>query len=80
MGRRRFHITRAWEQDGYRIADAEFFGDAPPEEGSSEALKLAETAARVGELATQIADRLKCALSTISGCPGFRVQLHMMEF
>ena len=65
VGRRRFHITRAWEQDGYRVADAEFFSDEAPEEGSTEAVQLAETSARVGELATQIADRLKCAINLL---------------
>ena len=59
VGRRRFRITRAWEQDGYRIAAPEFFSDMPPAEGSMEAQELPVLSARVAELAKQIADNIR---------------------
>ena len=45
-----------------RVADAEFFSDTPPEAGSEQAAQLPALAARVDELASQIVERLKCAL------------------
>ncbi|CAM6114139.1 unnamed protein product [Calypogeia fissa] len=45
-GRRRFNISRAWEQDGYRVAQVQWLKDVAPPEGSS---KYEQTMSLVSE-------------------------------
>ncbi|PRW58966.1 DNA excision repair ERCC-8-like isoform B [Chlorella sorokiniana] len=59
VGRRRFHPTETWEQDGYRVARPTFIADEPPAEGSEEAQRLQEAAAEVGQLADGLLERLR---------------------
>lgn len=50
-GRRRFHILRSWDQDGYRVAEVEWFQDLLPPEGSQEREDLRKMASEASELA-----------------------------
>ncbi|PKA53662.1 Peroxisome biogenesis factor 10 [Apostasia shenzhenica] len=50
-GRRRFHILRSWDQDGYRVAEVEWVQDALPPEGSEERENLQQMASEAAELA-----------------------------
>ncbi|KAF3323258.1 LON peptidase N-terminal domain and RING finger protein 1 [Carex littledalei] len=50
-GRRRFRILQSWDQDGYRIAQVEWFQDVAPPEGSTEKQELVELASTAAELA-----------------------------
>ena len=59
MGRRRFKIQRAFEQDGYRVAVPQWFKDTPPAEGSPEAAELPTLAKEVLELTAKITDSLR---------------------
>ena len=59
LGRRRFKIQRAFEQDGYRVAVPQWFKDAPPAEGSPEAAELPALAKEVLELTAKITDSLR---------------------
>ncbi|KAL5544548.1 hypothetical protein UlMin_008332 [Ulmus minor] len=40
--RRRFHIIRSWDQDGYRVAEIEWVNDNYPSEGTRERAELQE--------------------------------------
>jgi len=59
VGRRRFRIARTWDQDGYRMAQPEYFDDEPLEAGSEEAAKLAALARRTKELGTEFLAKLR---------------------
>jgi Lon protease-like protein len=59
MGRRRFKIQRAFEQDGYRVAVPQWLRDTPPAEGSPEAAELPALAKEVLELTAKITDSLR---------------------
>ena len=59
MGRRRFKIQRAFEQDGYRVAVPQWFKDTPPAEGSPEAAELPALAKEVLDLTAKITDSLR---------------------
>jgi Lon protease-like protein len=61
VGRRRFTIQESWEQDGYRVAAPQFFGDEPPQPGSTEAIELAALSTAVEARADAWVDRVKCA-------------------
>ncbi|KAH0467046.1 hypothetical protein IEQ34_004284 [Dendrobium chrysotoxum] len=50
-GRRRFHILRSWDQDGYRVAEVEWVQDVLPSEGSQEREDLHQMASEASELA-----------------------------
>ncbi|XP_072972489.1 uncharacterized protein [Typha angustifolia] len=50
-GRRRFHILRSWDQDGYRVAEIEWVQDIQPPEGSADKEDLMEITNRAAELA-----------------------------
>nr|XP_010936520.1 LON peptidase N-terminal domain and RING finger protein 1 [Elaeis guineensis]XP_029123690.1 LON peptidase N-terminal domain and RING finger protein 1 [Elaeis guineensis] len=43
-GRRRFHILRTWDQDGYRVAEVEWIQDILLPEGSQERVELQQMA------------------------------------
>ena len=70
MGRRRFRIHSAFEQDGYRVAVPEWFSDAPPAEGSPEAAELPTLAKEVLELTAKLTDSLRFALVRRRPCVG----------
>lgn len=59
MGRRRFRIQQAWEQDGYRIARPRYFTDGAPA-SSDEEHALAQQTSSVESLADQWLQRLRC--------------------
>ena len=61
VGRRRFRIQSASEQDGYRVAVPEWFRDDPPAEGSEDANELPTLAKEVLELTAKLTDSLRCA-------------------
>ena len=65
VGRNRLKISRAWEIDGYRVAEAKYYGDENPEPSSPEGAQLAQLAAALEALADQWIDRVKCALSPL---------------
>ena len=67
VGRNRLKILRAWELDGYRVAEAKYYGDVNPEPSSPEGAQLAQLAAAVEALADQWIDRVKCELSPLWG-------------
>lgn len=77
VGRRRFKILRAWEVDGYRMAQPAYFGDEAPAANSPEGARLAQLAAAVEALADQWVDKVKCAafctghhnLALLKTCP-----------
>ncbi|CAA6657437.1 unnamed protein product [Spirodela intermedia] len=50
-GRRRFHILRSWDQDGYRVAEVEWIQDIYPHEGTSEREFLEQTVRQAAEQA-----------------------------
>lgn len=50
-GRRRCHIVRSWEQDGYRVGQVEWLSDDRPPLGSAEAAQVGAHAAAAAELA-----------------------------
>ncbi|KAH9302985.1 hypothetical protein KI387_014568, partial [Taxus chinensis] len=50
-GRRRFHIIRSWDQDGYRVAEVDWFSDICPPDGTRERQDLQEVARGAAELA-----------------------------
>lgn len=50
-GRRRFHILRSWDQDGYRVAEVEWVRDVLPLQGSQEREDLQKMASEASELA-----------------------------
>lgn len=60
VGRRRLKISRAWEMDGYRMAEAMYYADENPAPNSPEAAQLAQLATSVEALADQWVDRVKC--------------------
>ncbi|KAI7754209.1 hypothetical protein M8C21_008898 [Ambrosia artemisiifolia] len=49
--RRRFHILRNWDQDGYRVAEVEWVQDFSPPEGSKEKYDLLQTTNKVAAYA-----------------------------
>ncbi|KAJ0580367.1 putative transcription factor C2H2 family [Helianthus annuus] len=49
--RRRFHILRNWDQDGYRVAEVEWVQDISPPEGSKEKHDLQQTTNKVAAYA-----------------------------
>ncbi|KAL8529536.1 hypothetical protein ACS0TY_006821 [Phlomoides rotata] len=51
--RRRCHIIRHWDQDGYRIAEVEWVQDSFPPEGSTERNELLEITKDAAEFAKQ---------------------------
>jgi Lon protease-like protein len=59
VGRRRFRILRAWEQDGYRVALPRYFMDDAVAGGGPEAAELALLAAAVEASADAWVDRVK---------------------
>ena len=61
VGRRRFSLARAWEQDGYRVAQPAYFGDDPVPAGTPAAAELRALAAAVEATADEWVDRVKCA-------------------
>jgi len=61
VGRRRFRIQSAFEQDGYRVAVPEWFRDEPPAEGSTDAAELPSLATEVLELTANLTDSLRSA-------------------
>ncbi|XP_037430393.1 LON peptidase N-terminal domain and RING finger protein 1-like [Triticum dicoccoides] len=50
-GSRRFRILRSWDEDGYRVAEIEWFQDVSLPEGSQERRDLIERANEASELA-----------------------------
>lgn len=60
-GKRRCRLQRSWEQDGYRVAQPEYFGDDPVEDGSPEADELLQATAAVAEKANALLERLRQA-------------------
>ena len=62
VGRRRFKIQRAFEQDGYRVAVPEWLQDTAPAEGSPEAAELPGLAKEVLELTAKLTESLRSAL------------------
>ncbi|XP_068655309.1 uncharacterized protein [Aristolochia californica] len=63
-GRRRFHILRSWDQDGYRVAQVEWVQDICPPEGTTERDDLNLMAAGAAELARTWIQRMKDATRT----------------
>ena len=63
VGRKRLKISRAWEMDGYRMAEAKFYADEIPAPGSPEAAQLAQLATSVEALADHWVDKVKCVNS-----------------
>lgn len=59
MGRRRFRIQQAWEQDGYRVARPAFFTDSAPASAEEEHALVQQTSS-VDSLADQWTQRLRC--------------------
>jgi len=51
VGKRRLRISRTWDQDGYRVAQPEYFGDVPVEPGTPAAEELTALATSVSALA-----------------------------
>lgn len=49
--RRRFHILRNWDQDGYRVAEVEWVQDLSPAEGTRERTDLEEMTNKVASYA-----------------------------
>lgn len=66
VGRRRLKISRAWELDGYRMAEAKYCADDNPAPNTPEAAQLAQLAASVEALADQWVDKVKCAASSLT--------------
>lgn len=60
-GRRRFHIIRSWDQDGYRVAEVEWVQDVHPPQGSREGVNLLELTTNVAEDALSWLTRAKQA-------------------
>ncbi|KAH7665280.1 putative E3 ubiquitin ligase protein [Dioscorea alata] len=50
-GRRRFHILRSWDQDGYRVAEVEWVQDIQPSRGTQEIDDLQQLARSAADLA-----------------------------
>ena len=61
IGRKRLKISRAWEMDGYRMAEARYYEDENPAPNSPEGTQLAQLATSVEALADQWVDKIKCA-------------------
>ncbi|XAR65503.1 hypothetical protein NMG60_11009648 [Bertholletia excelsa] len=51
QSRRRFHILRNWDQDGYRVAEIEWIQDIVPPEGTRERAELQEMINNAAEFA-----------------------------
>ncbi len=66
VGRRRLKISRAWELDGYRMAEAKYRADDNPAPNTPEAAQLAQLATSVEALADQWVDKVKCATSSLT--------------
>ena len=81
VGRRRFKIQRAFEQDGYRVAVPEWFRDTPPAEGSPEAqVELPKLADEVMGLTENIMDAMRsnpCAVAPHVSCHHVRLSGHL---
>ncbi|GAB2220984.1 hypothetical protein Droror1_Dr00012145 [Drosera rotundifolia] len=58
-GRRRFHILRSWDQDGYRVAEVEWIRDMFPSEGTREKLDLHELTRNAADYAQAWMSRAK---------------------
>ncbi|XP_020089912.1 LON peptidase N-terminal domain and RING finger protein 3 isoform X3 [Ananas comosus] len=58
-GRRRFHILRSWDQDGYRVAEVEWVQDIKPPEGSVDREDLIQMANGAAEMARMWIRRAK---------------------
>ena len=59
VGRRRFRITEAGEQDGYRMALPQYFIDSPVSDPEQQ-LALRDLAVHVEALADQWIERFRC--------------------
>ncbi|XP_043724542.1 LON peptidase N-terminal domain and RING finger protein 1 [Telopea speciosissima] len=59
QGRRRFHIVRSWDQDGYRVAEVEWIQDIYPQEGTREMEDLREVASEAADFARSWIRRAK---------------------
>jgi len=64
IGRKRLKISRAWEMDGYRMAEARYYEDENPAPNSPEGAQLAQLAISVEALADQWVDKIKCATNS----------------
>ena len=53
-------MVRAWEQDGYRVAQPAYFGDDPVPAGTPEAAELRALASSVEATADEWVDRVRC--------------------
>ncbi|XP_024524849.1 LON peptidase N-terminal domain and RING finger protein 1-like isoform X1 [Selaginella moellendorffii] len=60
-GRRRCHITKSWEQDGYRVGQVQSFQDKLPPNGSEENEELVEMAKTAREMATSLISHIQTA-------------------
>ncbi|KAL2935268.1 LON peptidase N-terminal domain and RING finger protein 1 [Bienertia sinuspersici] len=58
-GRRRFHILRSWDQDGYRVAEVEWIQDMNTQEGTRERMDLQELTSNAAEYAQMWMTRAK---------------------
>ncbi|KAJ4755540.1 LON peptidase N-terminal domain and RING finger protein 3 [Rhynchospora pubera] len=83
-GRRRFRIVESWDQDGYRIAQVEWFQDLPPPEGSTEKQELVEMASTAAELArnwiTHAREVSRAGLMNSPGLNAGRRHRHLEQF
>uniref|UniRef100_A0A7N0TYH7 Uncharacterized protein n=1 Tax=Kalanchoe fedtschenkoi TaxID=63787 RepID=A0A7N0TYH7_KALFE len=59
--RRRFHILKSWDQDGYRVADVEWVEDIYPPEGTPERRELMEMTNNLAESARAWLNKQKVA-------------------
>ena len=76
VGRKRLKISRAWEMDGYRMAEAKYYADENPASTTPEGAQLAQLATSVEALADQWVDKVKCVtLCPISAVLSLRVRL-----
>ncbi|KAF3437611.1 hypothetical protein FNV43_RR20367 [Rhamnella rubrinervis] len=57
--RRRFHIVRSWDQDGYRVAEIEWIQDIYPPEGSRERAELQDLINRTAQYTESWISRAK---------------------
>ncbi|KAL8232595.1 hypothetical protein R6Q57_002373 [Mikania cordata] len=74
--RRRFHILRNWDQDGYRVAEVEWVQDFSPPDGSKEKYDLQQTTNKVQEYAQSW---IKVAQDAAQRDQSRLVELHIAE-
>ncbi|XP_023003950.1 probable receptor-like protein kinase At5g61350 [Cucurbita maxima] len=65
--RRRFHIIRSWDQDGYRVAEIEWVNDVAPAEGTREQAELQEMTNNAAEYAQSWIRKAKEASRRVMG-------------